>query len=172
MPTPELHPHYSDTDARPRPWAEIATVLGENQMFWLCTVRPDGRPHAVPLPAIWWQDTAYFCTGSAEQKAVNLAHNDLCVLATGTPAMNHGLDVAVEGHAQHVTDPDVLHCLAGRWLAELNWAYDVVPGGFAHPPATPAAHEDPVLVFAVRPAKVLAFGKGEPFSQTRFRFTP
>jgi hypothetical protein len=27
------------------------------------------------------------------------------------------------------------------------------------------------LVFRVAPAKVLAFGKGEPFSQTRYRFT-
>jgi hypothetical protein len=25
-------------------------------------------------------------------------------------------------------------------------------------------------VFAVAPAKILAFGKGEPFSQTRYRF--
>jgi hypothetical protein len=27
------------------------------------------------------------------------------------------------------------------------------------------------LVFSVTPTKVLSFGKGEPFSQTRYRFT-
>jgi hypothetical protein len=45
------------------------------------------------------------------------------------------------------------------------------------PRFSPAVHgpdgDDPPAVahvFAVRPAKVLAFGKGEPSSQTRFRF--
>jgi hypothetical protein len=28
------------------------------------------------------------------------------------------------------------------------------------------------LVFAIHPVKVLAFGKGEPFSQTRYRPVP
>jgi hypothetical protein len=27
------------------------------------------------------------------------------------------------------------------------------------------------LVFGVTPAKVMSFGKGEPYSQTRYRFT-
>jgi hypothetical protein len=41
----------------------------------------------------------------------------------------------------------------------------VVDGGLAHPNADV---DGPVLVFAVKPAKVLAFGKGT-FSQTRYR---
>lgn len=169
MPIPELHPHFSEPGAEARPWHEVTTVLQHNQMFWLATVRADGRPHTVPLPAIWLDDVLYFCTGSAEQKVVNLAHSPTCVLSTGTPEMNSGLDVAVEGSAERVTEPDLLHRLAGRWQAELDWAYDVVPGGFAHPPASPQAEADPVLVFGVRPTKVLAFGKGVPFTQTRFR---
>src|SRR5699024_4702145 len=147
-------------------------VLAGNQMFWLATGRRDGRPHAVPLPAIWWHDVLYFCTGAAEQKALNLARNDYCVLATGTPPMNAGLDVAVEGRAQRATDAAPPPRRAQRWQAELQWPYDVVPGGFAHPPADPQAQHDPVLVFAVRPVKILAFSKGAPFSLTRFRFEP
>lgn len=168
-PTPELHPHFSEAGSQARPWHEVARVLQANHMFWLATVRRDSRPHVVPLPAIWLENSLYFCTGSAEQKAVNLAHSSACVLSTGTPEMNSGLDVAVEGTAERITDSELLHRLAQRWLTELDWPYDVVPGGFAHPPATPEAGADPVLVFGVRPSKVLAFGKGAPFTQTRFR---
>lgn len=168
-PTPELHPHYSDADAEASTWHDVTAVLQNRQMFWLSTVRADGSPHVVPLPAIWLDTTLYFCTGSTEQKAANLAHSPHCVLSTGTPEMNSGLDVAVEGPAERVTEPSRLHRLAGRWLTELDWPYDVVRGGFAHPPASPEAESDPVLVFGVRPTKVLAFSKGAPFSQTRFR---
>src|SRR5207248_5497593 len=36
-----------------RSWAEVVAVLTESEMFWLSTVRRDGRPHVTPLPAIW-----------------------------------------------------------------------------------------------------------------------
>lgn len=169
-PTPELDHRFSDPAARPRPWHDVQRVLQDNELFWLATVRTDGRPHSVPLPAIWLGQTLYFCTGSAEQKARNLTHTPHCVLSTGTATMNTGLDVAVEGPAARVTEEDLLHRLAGRWQSELNWPFQAVPGGFVDPSASPAAQQDPVLVFALRPSKVLAFSKGDPFSQTRYRF--
>ncbi|MGC0250894.1 pyridoxamine 5'-phosphate oxidase family protein [Pseudactinotalea sp. Z1748] len=167
-PVPELDHRFSDADARPPSWREVSALLHERQMFWLSTTRADGRAHAVPLPAIWHERVLYFATGAAEQKAVNLARFPACVLSTGTAAMNSGLDVAVEGNAERVTDLTTLHRLAARWLAELDWPYDVVSGGFAHQ-GDPEPGTEPVLVFAVRPTKVLAFSKGTPFSQTRFR---
>ncbi|MGC0271669.1 pyridoxamine 5'-phosphate oxidase family protein [Pseudactinotalea sp. Z1739] len=169
-PVPELDHRFSDADAHPPSWREVSAVLQERQMFWLSTARADGRPHAVPLPAIWHERVLYFATGVTEQKAVNLARSSTCVLSTGTADMNSGLDVAVESDAERVTDPTTLHRLAARWLAELDWPYDVVSGGFAHPGSDPEPGTEPVLVFAVRPTKILAFSKGTPFSQTRFRF--
>ncbi|HLS13141.1 MAG TPA: pyridoxamine 5'-phosphate oxidase family protein [Beutenbergiaceae bacterium] len=167
-PAPELDHRFSDPAARPRPWHDVQRVLQDNEMFWLATVRADGRPHSVPLPAIWLEQTLYFCTGSAEQKARNLAHSPHCVLSTGTATMNAGLDVAVEGPARRVADEGLLDRLAERWRTKLNWYFDVVPGGFIHPAAPPETQLKPVLVFGVQPQKVLAFSKGEPFSQTRF----
>jgi hypothetical protein len=41
-------------------------------------------------------------------------------------------------------------------------------GGFTHEESGADADHGPVFVFAVRPAKVLAFGKGT-FSHTRYR---
>ena len=46
----------------------------------------------------------YFSTGPGEQKHVNLADNDECVLTTGTNTWNAGLDLCVEGPARRVTD--------------------------------------------------------------------
>ena len=50
-------------------------------MYWLSTVRPDGRPHVTPLLGIWLDGALYFCTGPDERKAKNLARNPRCILA-------------------------------------------------------------------------------------------
>jgi hypothetical protein len=74
--------------------------------------------------------------------------------------------LVVEGDAVPVTDDHVLRRLAEAWRAKWDgrWQYQVRDGAFRHP-----ASEEPVLVFAVTPAKILAFTKGD-FSHTRHRF--
>lgn len=69
-------------------------------MFWLSTVRHDGRPHVTPLAAIWLDGALHFCAGSQEQKAKNLESNQRCILTTGTSQLRSGLDVVVEGTAK------------------------------------------------------------------------
>ena len=169
VPQPELDARFSAPNAQAVPWAEVSAVLAKAEMFWLSTIRTDGRPHMVPLPAVWLDDALHFCTGAKEQKAHNLARSPACVLSTGTQVMRAGLDVAVEGIATRVTDSDLLRRLAQQWQRELDWPFEAVRGGFTDPGA-PRDDGDPVLVFQVAPNKVLAFGKGESGSQTRFRF--
>ena len=52
-PTAQLNEVFSQPGATASPWAEAARVLSAAEMFWLSTVRRDGRPHVTPLPAIW-----------------------------------------------------------------------------------------------------------------------
>ena len=132
-------------------------------MFWLSTVRRDGRPHVTPLPAIWLDGTLHFCAGAHEQKAKNLESNPGCVLAVGANQFRSGLDVVVEGTAARVTSPALLERLATMWKSKLDWDFVVAGEGFRDPGGRNG------LVFAVTPAKILAFGK-DPYSQTRFRF--
>jgi len=47
----------------------VVDVLTRSEMFWLSSVRGDGRPHVTPLPAIWLDGALHICTGDAEQKA-------------------------------------------------------------------------------------------------------
>ena len=63
-PIVELNEGFSEPGAAARPWAEVADVLSKSEMFWLSTVRRDGRPHVTPLPAIWLDGTLHFCAGS------------------------------------------------------------------------------------------------------------
>jgi general stress protein 26 len=166
-PVPELDERFSDPGATATPWAATREVLETAQLSWVTTVRADGRPHVTPLVSVWLDDAAHFTTGPDEQKAVNLAGNPHVVLITGCNRWDQGLDVMVEGVAERVTDRATLERLAAAWATKWNgqWRFEAADGGFARPDAGTSG---PVLVFAVRPAKVLAFGKGE-FSHTRYR---
>jgi hypothetical protein len=45
---------FSADDARPlATWPEARRRLEEADTYWLATVRADGRPHVVPVLAVW-----------------------------------------------------------------------------------------------------------------------
>lgn len=163
-PTVEFDGSFSEPGATARPWGEVVEVLSTSEMFWLSTVRRDGRPHVTPLPAMWLEGALHFCSGAAEQKTRNLDSNPRCILTTGTNTYRSGLDVVVEGAAVRVTDEARLERLAALWKSKLDWDFQVGDGTFRH------ADGGQALVFGVTPTKVLAFGKA-PYSQTRYRFT-
>ena len=165
-PVTTLDPRFSGPDAVATDWEETRRRLEAAELFWISTVRADGRPHVTPLVAVWLDDAIHFCTGGAEQKSVNLTANRHVILTTGCNHWDRGLDIVVEGDAAPVTDGAALARLAAAWEAKWDgrWRYDVGDGCFHHP-----GSEERVLVFSVAPTKVLAFAKGE-FSHTRHRF--
>ena len=67
-PVAELNESFSEPGATAPPWTDVTDVLTASEMFWLSTVRRDGRPHVTPLPAIWLDGTLYFCTGSLSRR--------------------------------------------------------------------------------------------------------
>jgi nitroimidazol reductase NimA-like FMN-containing flavoprotein (pyridoxamine 5'-phosphate oxidase superfamily) len=163
-PLAELDPRFGDPEAEPTPWEDTLRAIEEAELFRIATVRNDGRPHVTPLPAVWLDGALHFCTGAAEQKAVNLARNPHCALTTGNNAWKAGLDVVVEGRAERVTDGTRLRQLADAWETKYHgdWHFEVANGAFHH-------EGGEALVFAVMPVKVIAFAKGN-FAQTRYRF--
>jgi nitroimidazol reductase NimA-like FMN-containing flavoprotein (pyridoxamine 5'-phosphate oxidase superfamily) len=173
-PVAELHPDYSSAAATATPWQEVVAVLERAEIFWISTVRGDGRPHVAPLPAMWLDGALHFSTGLDEQKGRNLLRNANCILTTGNNAYRHGLDVVVEGRAKRVTDRPTLERLAELWQSKIDWPWEVVEGGFRPRPEGPQPENadvaEVVPVLAVSPSKVLSFGRGERFSQTRYRF--
>ena len=51
-PVAELEPQFSSDNATPTPWAEACEHLATARVYWLSTVRPDGRPHVTPIAAL------------------------------------------------------------------------------------------------------------------------
>jgi general stress protein 26 len=162
-PIGEIDARFSAPAAEPTPWIHAEDVLIEAQIYWLSTVRADGRPHVTPIIAIWHDGAAYFCTGPGEQKAKNLEHNRRCVLTTGNNTMNEGLDVTVEGTAIAATDNATLHQLAEAYATKYgsDWEFSVQDGAFFNEGGR-------VVVYRIRPDTVFGFGKGS-FAQTRWR---
>jgi pyridoxamine 5'-phosphate oxidase-like protein len=164
-PAAELDPRYSSQGATAASWEEATRQLGEAEIFWLSTVRPDGHPHVTPLIAVWLDGALHFCTGPDERKARNLELNRNCILTTGCNAIGEGLDIVVEGESLRIGDDARLRRIADAYVAKYGdeWRFGVRDGTFTHDGGI-------AIVFEVHPEKVLGFRKGEEFSQTRWRF--
>jgi general stress protein 26 len=165
-PVTELDARYGEPDVTATPWAEAQRRLEAAPLYWVTTVRSDGRPHTTPLLAVWRDGALYFSTGPDEQKAKNLERNSQCSLMTGCNALHEGLDLVVEGRAVRVTDDAALLGLAGAWEAKYGaeWHFDVHDGAFHH-------NAGSAFVFEVAPTVAYGFGKS-PYSHTRWRFDP
>jgi general stress protein 26 len=159
-----LDTRFSDPEAQPTPWSEIEQALERAELYWITTVRADGRPHVTPLIGIAHEGVVHFCTGLDEQKARNLEHNARVALTTGNNAWARGLDVVVEGTALRVSERDALQRLADAYETKYGsvWHFDVGDGVLLSSGGDAA-------VFRIEPAKVLAFAK-DPHGQTSYRF--
>jgi general stress protein 26 len=156
---------FSAPDAGATPWGDVERALADAELYWITTVRGDGRPHVTPLIGVAHDGALHFCTGLEEQKARNLERNRRVALTTGANSWARGLDVVVEGTAERVEDERSLEALAAAYLEKYgdDWRFDVRGGMFVQEEGNEAA------VFRVEPAKVLAFAK-DPHAQTTFRF--
>ena len=173
MTTGEIDPRYGDASATPPPWAEIERLLTDAQLYWIITVRTDGRPHAVPLVGVWQDGAFAFCTGPEEQKQRNLDADPHVAVTTGSTGANgwdSGKDVVVEGVAVRVTDADELQRLRDAWFAKYggDWEFEVRGQEFVELSHSGGGTGGGAWVYRVRPDKVLAFGDGH--GQTRYRF--
>ena len=166
--TGKLDTRFSEA-SDPVSWQRVCDALTTAELYWLTTVRTDGRPHITPLVGAWVNDAFVFGTGPDEQKARNLEHSTSVAVTTGVNTWNDGLDVIVEGHAERVVGRDPLTTLADvvREKYDGVWDYTPVEDGFEHTDGSGDTHI--AHVYRVRPTKVLAFAKS-PHGQTTFRF--
>src|SRR4051794_15095995 len=93
-------------------WAWAEEQLTKSHNFWLVTHWPDGRPHAMPVWAVWHAGGLWFSSGLRSRKARNLAADQRCVLTTEDTAN----PVVVEGSAELLRAPDDL----AEFLSILN----------------------------------------------------
>jgi general stress protein 26 len=62
------------------PWTFAELRLRRAHNYWVCSTRPDARPHAAPVWGLWLDGAFYFSTDPSSQKARNLAANPAAVV--------------------------------------------------------------------------------------------
>jgi hypothetical protein len=154
------------------PWTRAHDLLaygpkGPQVGFFLGTVRPDGRPHAAGIGAVWDDGDLYFPSGPGTRKARNLASNPSGTISVRLP----GLDLTMEGTATRVTDPATLEHVAGLYR-EIGWPAEVTGDGFTAPYSAPSAGPPPWHLFRFTFDTVIGLSTAAPNGATRWRFAP
>jgi hypothetical protein len=153
--------------ATPTSWATTQGRLRElSATYWLATVRPDGRPHVMPVLAVWVEGSLFFCAGEGTRKARNLVRNPRCVVTVEA----NPLDLGVEGRAAKVRHDDTLRRVAGAYASIYDWHVTVRDGAFNYAAGATVAGPPPYDVYEVTPATALGFGTDGTLTPTRWRF--
>ncbi|MFI0798673.1 PPOX class probable F420-dependent enzyme [Amycolatopsis lurida] len=133
------------------PWSWADDKLRATMNYWVATVRPDGRPHVMPVWAAWDGEALWFGSTHTSRKMRNLRADPRC-----TVTIDDALDpVVLDGVADFVTDPEAIATFVETANAKYASAYSYDP--------------DVNAVVAIRPA--WAFGmRAEDFTGTPTRW--
>jgi hypothetical protein len=152
------------------PWSRARDVLaagppGPEITFFLGTSRPDGRPHAAGVGALWDEGELYFTSGAGTRKARNLAANPACTISVKL----EGIDLVLEGEATRITDAETLERLAGRYR-DGGWPAEVDGDAFTAPFSAPSAGPPPWQLYRLALHTAFGVATAEPYGATRWRF--
>ena len=134
-------------------WAEVEKKIATSHNYWVCTTRPDGRPHTAPVWGVWVDGAVYFGTDRGSRKARNILAN---------PAMVIHLElrreaVILEGMAEEVTDGAMAKPLDEAYARKYKMLLSDAPGE--------------MFLVRLRPRVVLAWTEKEfASSPTRWEF--
>jgi hypothetical protein len=83
------------------PWSHVTERMTTAMHYWICTVSPNGRPHATPVDGLWLDDRLYFGGSPQTRRNRNLAQNPAtCV------HLESGDDVVILHGDAHLCTPD------------------------------------------------------------------
>jgi general stress protein 26 len=144
---------YKPPGTKPKllPWSYAEQRLRSARNYWVCTTRPDKRPHAAPVWGIWARGAFWFSTDPSSRKAKNLKSNPNLVihLESGDEV------VVVEGRA-------TIEELTKELDRDYHRKYEMHLVGF------PA----PMVIFRVEPSVVMAWReKAFPSSATLWKMS-
>lgn len=138
------------------PWAEAERRLTASHDYWVATVRPDGRPHVMPVWGVWAAGRLWFSSGRRSRKARDVEADPRCTITTDDARS----PVVVDGVAARVTRPEEI----AVFVAAMNVKYDA---------GMTTDFQDPEVngTYVVTPERVIAMSEGDfTGSPTRWRF--
>ena len=72
---PKLPEGYADTPISYVEWEWVTTQMTKAKNYWLCSVRPDGRPHVVPRWGVFIGNKLYYDGSPETRHAQNILAN-------------------------------------------------------------------------------------------------
>lgn len=115
------------------PWSWASERLRNSRNYWLTTVWPNGRPHVMPVWAVWRERTLWFSSELRSRKMRNILAGSEVSIAT-EDALN---PVVLEGTVRIETEKAALL----EFLNIMNTKYDTAYGPELIDPTTNATVE-------------------------------
>ncbi|MBN1453736.1 MAG: pyridoxamine 5'-phosphate oxidase family protein [Anaerolineales bacterium] len=139
---PTFPPGYVDNPTSEVSWDYVTQQLTEAKNYWLCSTRPDGRPHVVPRWAVYVDGKIYYDGSSETRHARNIVENPHVSLH-----LESGDQVVIlEGTARPAEKPSLE---LGRKLAQ---AYQAKYTAHGYAPEPNQWDEGGLYVFTIRKA--------------------
>jgi PPOX class probable F420-dependent enzyme len=124
-------------------WSWAAERLSTARNYWVVTVWPDGRPHAMPVWGMWDDSTLWFTSSAQSRKVRNLRSDPRCCVTTEDASD----PVIIEGRARIMTEAAVLR----RVVDLMNAKYRTDIGvDFLDPDQNATIGVSPDRVFSMR----------------------
>jgi hypothetical protein len=124
-------------------WSDVRKDLAGALVYWVASVRPDGRPHVVPKDGVWLDDTLFY--GGADE---TVHHRNVDKNPEVTMHVGEGLKaIIVEGSVEKIVPP---RDLAQRLADATNVKY-------AHYGMKNTAETYDSGIWALTPRRVLAW---------------
>lgn len=154
----------------PLPWSRPRDLLASGtpqpgMPFFLGTCRPDGRPHAAGIGALWLDGDLCFTSGPGTRKSRNLAANPACTISVRL----QGIDLVLEGEAARTSDRQTLERAAAAYRSG-GWPAEVEADAFTAPFSAPSAGPPPWHLYRFRFHTAIGVATAEPYGATRWRF--
>ena len=126
MPLDPTHPKYS----------HVVQRLRAEPIIWLSSVRPDGRPHLVPVWFLWDGAAIFIFSQPQAQKLRNLRANPAVTLAL--EAADEGGDIAIlEGTAtigETRNGASILPAYAAKYekpITQMGWTLETMTASYS-----------------------------------------
>jgi len=133
------------------PWSWGEEILRDAHNYWVASARADGRPHLMPVWAVWHDGALWFSTGGESRKARNLAARAECSIG----AERGPNAVIVEGVARRLAAAEAPGEVARLYAAKYGGGYP-----------------DDSPLFRVEPRVAFGFSEAaDEFAETATRWT-
>ncbi len=125
------------------PWSHVTERMTSALHYWVCTVSPDGRPHATSVDGLWLDDRLYFGGSPQTRRNRNLAENPaVCI------HLESADDVLILQGEARLHTPDRALALRLAEASAQKYGYAPKPEDYE---ATPVHVFRPRIVFAWSP---------------------